>query len=70
MIEPFLYLLLSDDENEDITICKGYDIDNFKLPENETYNAATKIYLEFVSDNEQHGNGFRVHIRQGNFMHL
>ena len=67
-------MLFSDDENGNLIeeICRGYTITYFKLPENETYNtaAATKIYLEFSSDNESQGNGFRVYIRQGNFMHL
>nr|XP_022327576.1 uncharacterized protein LOC111126923 isoform X2 [Crassostrea virginica] len=61
-------ILRKDDENGNLIeeICRGYTDTNFKLPENETYNtaAATKIYLEFSSDNKYHGHGFRVYIRQ------
>ncbi|XP_022327576.2 uncharacterized protein LOC111126923 isoform X2 [Crassostrea virginica] len=61
-------ILRKDDENGNLIeeICRGYTTTYFKLPENETYNtaAATKIYLEFSSDNESQGNGFRVYIRQ------
>ena len=68
MIGPFTYLLFSDDENGNLItkICNGYGNLNFRLPENEIYNTITNTYLEFYSDDQVQGHGFRVHIRQGN----
>nr|XP_022327957.1 zinc metalloproteinase nas-38-like isoform X2 [Crassostrea virginica] len=59
-------ILRKDDENGNLItkICNGYGNLNFRLPENEIYNTITNTYLEFYSDEEVQGHGFRVHIRQ------